>query len=194
MLNDRQPGRFSIAVEGNISAGKTTFLNYIENCYPDVMVLREPMDRWTNVAGYNLFDHYLDDPERWGFHFQTNFILTLLEDMKNDCSSVKVMERSIYSAYQIFGRYMHRIGKIHDAELDILKRLVNVCESNPSYWIDMIIYLRDSPENCLERMKIRDPHEMRIGYTKICHLHELLEDTFVANTNLLPCPVYVRYL
>ncbi|KAF0987282.1 hypothetical protein HZS_3034 [Henneguya salminicola] len=73
----------------------------------------------------------------------------------------------------------------------MLKRLVRAFEQNPTCQIDSIIYLRDSPQNCLERMKIRDPDEKRIGLEKLVALHYLLEETFIENVCFVPCSVFV---
>ncbi|KAF1741098.1 hypothetical protein MXB_378 [Myxobolus squamalis] len=80
--------KISIGIEGNISVGKTTFLDYIEKWHPSITVLREPMERWINVSGHNLFDNYLEDPARWGATFQVNFITTILEDMAKFISEI----------------------------------------------------------------------------------------------------------
>ena len=44
-----------VAVEGNIGCGKSTFLNYFENIYPNIEVMPEPIDKWRDVKGINLF-------------------------------------------------------------------------------------------------------------------------------------------
>lgn len=47
----KQP--FTVFIEGNIGAGKTTFLNYFRK-YEDVCLHAEPVDKWRNVQGINL--------------------------------------------------------------------------------------------------------------------------------------------
>lgn len=44
---------FTVLVEGNIGAGKTTFLNHFKKC-DDVCIYTEPIEKWCNVRGYNL--------------------------------------------------------------------------------------------------------------------------------------------
>lgn len=44
---------FTVLVEGNIGAGKTTFLNHFRK-FEDVCVLPEPLQKWQNVKGVNL--------------------------------------------------------------------------------------------------------------------------------------------
>lgn len=44
---------FTVFIEGNIGAGKTTFLNHFKK-YEDVCLYTEPVEKWRNVQGYNL--------------------------------------------------------------------------------------------------------------------------------------------
>ena len=78
--------RLTICVEGNISAGKSTFLNTIHGstlCGQRVRVVPEPVDKWTNIPGlsemtggvplvgeHNILAAYYKNPERWGYTFQ----------------------------------------------------------------------------------------------------------------------------
>lgn len=46
---------YSIIVEGNISSGKSTLLNFLEQKYKGkVAVLQEPIHKWCNIRGFNL--------------------------------------------------------------------------------------------------------------------------------------------
>lgn len=47
----KQP--FTVFIEGNIGAGKTTFLNHFRK-YDDVLLHTEPVEKWRNVNGFNL--------------------------------------------------------------------------------------------------------------------------------------------
>lgn len=44
---------FTVFIEGNIGAGKTTFLNHFRK-YDDVCLNTEPVEKWRNVNGFNL--------------------------------------------------------------------------------------------------------------------------------------------
>lgn len=44
---------FTVFIEGNIGAGKTTFLNHFRK-YEDVCLHTEPVEKWRNVQGINL--------------------------------------------------------------------------------------------------------------------------------------------
>lgn len=47
----KQP--FTVFIEGNIGAGKTTFLNHFRK-HEDVCLHTEPVEKWRNVQGINL--------------------------------------------------------------------------------------------------------------------------------------------
>lgn len=54
----KQP--FTVFIEGNIGAGKTTFLNHFRK-YDDVCLHAEPVEKWRNVKGINLLVSCLYD-------------------------------------------------------------------------------------------------------------------------------------
>merc|ERR1711872_751248 len=63
-----------IAVEGNIASGKSTFLGLLAE-RSEVAISPEPVDRWTNVGGQNLFRSMMEDGKRWMAAFQLFSIL-----------------------------------------------------------------------------------------------------------------------
>lgn len=70
-MTDTQP-RF-ISIEGNIGSGKSTILKIIRECFPQLVILDEPLAEWQKVGesgNINLLGLYYDQPERWGFTFQ----------------------------------------------------------------------------------------------------------------------------
>ena len=62
-------------VEGNIGAGKSTFLKVI-NTFLNAQVVFEPHEKWQNVAGENLLDRFYADTQRWAYTFQTYAFIT----------------------------------------------------------------------------------------------------------------------
>ena len=67
---------FTVAVEGNVGSGKTTFLNLFKGTYSDstnpvsdvVEVYDELIDMWRNVQGTNLLSLIYRDPKRMEFY------------------------------------------------------------------------------------------------------------------------------
>lgn len=52
-LTSPRKAPFTVFIEGNIGAGKTTFLNHFKK-YDDVRLYTEPVEKWRNVDGFNL--------------------------------------------------------------------------------------------------------------------------------------------
>lgn len=83
-LTDSKRGCSSIVVEGNIGAGKTTFLRTFAQVasarnLPAPLIVPEPITLWRNVGGVNAFQLLADDPKRWSFAFQSYVQLTMLK-------------------------------------------------------------------------------------------------------------------
>lgn len=56
-LSSTRKAPFTVFIEGNIGAGKTTFLNHFKK-YDDVRLYTEPVEKWRNVEGVNLLVNF----------------------------------------------------------------------------------------------------------------------------------------
>ena len=183
----------SIVVEGNIGSGKTTFLNTFQG--KDVEIMTEPVEKWRNAQGHNLLDLMYSDPKRWGFLFQSYVQLTMLQDHIKPCfKPVKMMERSLGRRCFIENLYTH--GNLSEAEHVVLLEwfnFLNTCKHLECH-IDLIIYLRTSPEAAFERLQKRSRHEEnKVTFEYIKALHELHEDWLLRRIKFQPlsAPVMV---
>ena len=68
-----------IYIEGNIGAGKSTFLElfkeYLAQNLPGSKVLPEPVQAWMETQdsnGKSILQHYYEDQQKYGFTFQMN--------------------------------------------------------------------------------------------------------------------------
>ncbi|KAF0992645.1 hypothetical protein HZS_6955 [Henneguya salminicola] len=157
----------TIAVEGNISSGKTTFLEYFKSKKPQINVIPEPWPQWRDVKGYNLMDMYYENTTKWALAFQTNLITQMIVDLQNNL----LRER------------------IHPLEHIVLKNLVNCFEQSNCYKVDEIIYLRSSPEACMRRMTGKEFLMTTFPIEKLRLLHDLYEQTFVERKERFSMPV-----
>ncbi|KAG4074570.1 hypothetical protein HA402_009704 [Bradysia odoriphaga] len=88
----------TIAVEGNIGAGKSTFLEYCDT-RPECVTFAEPVDKWRNLNGVNVLSEFYSDRQRWGLPFQLYAGMTLLDHYsKPTWKTLKIVERSIHSS------------------------------------------------------------------------------------------------
>lgn len=84
---EKRRAAVKIAIEGNIAAGKSTFLSILGKSV-DFVVVPEPVSKWQNivseedavtgsqVAGGNLLQMFYDDPKRWAYTFQSYAFLS----------------------------------------------------------------------------------------------------------------------
>ncbi|XP_044787928.1 thymidine kinase 2, mitochondrial isoform X4 [Bubalus bubalis] len=139
-----------ICVEGNIASGKTTCLEFFSNS-ADIEVLTEPVPKWRNVRGHNP--------------------LTL---------PVRLMERSIHSARYVFVENLYRSGKMPEVDYVVLSEWFDWIVRNIDVSIDLIVYLRTTPETCYQRLKMRCREEEKvIPLEYLDAIHHLYEEWLI---------------
>jgi len=103
-----------IALAGNIGAGKTTAAKLV-----------------SQALGFELFDEpvldnrflkdYYGNMQRWSFTLQLEFLIRRIEHheiihrVKKSC----VQDRTLYEDPEIFAKYLHGLGHLTNAELDL---------------------------------------------------------------------------
>jgi hypothetical protein len=101
-----QKKRLTFCVEGNISVGKTTFLQRIANETIElrdlVEVVPEPIGKWQDVGPdhFNILDAFYAEPERYAYTFQNYVFVTRVMQERESSAGVKplrLMERSVFS-------------------------------------------------------------------------------------------------
>jgi deoxyadenosine/deoxycytidine kinase len=147
-------------VEGNIAAGKSTLLDLIQKNFSNVLVLQEPLEKWTNVSGENLLKLFYKDPKRWTFTFEFYTMFTKLCALQKALTSdaeIIVMERSIYSdkVFMAISEYYKKCNKV---ESEIFKEVYEKFLQN-YVGLNGVIYLDTRAEICLERIKQRGREE-----------------------------------
>uniref|UniRef100_A0A3P8WL28 Thymidine kinase 2, mitochondrial n=1 Tax=Cynoglossus semilaevis TaxID=244447 RepID=A0A3P8WL28_CYNSE len=182
-----------VCIEGNIASGKTTFLEYFSKT-SNIEVLTEPVSKWRDVQGHNPLSLMYQDPERWGMTLQTYVQLTMLDRHLTPMSaSVRMMERSIFSAKYIFVENLSRSGKMPAVDYAILSEWFDWITTNISIPVDLIVYLQTSPQTCHDRLKQRCREEEKVIPLKyLDSIHQLHEDWLIKQTSFpLPAPVLV---
>ncbi|XP_013010365.1 thymidine kinase 2, mitochondrial isoform X2 [Cavia porcellus] len=172
-----------ICVEGNIASGKTTCLEFFSNT-TDVEVLMEPVPKWRNVHGHNPLGLMYHDACRWGLTLQTYVQLTMLDQhTRPQMSPVRLMERSIHSARYIFVENLYKSGKMPEVDYVILCEWFDWIVKNMNVSVDLIVYLRTSPETCHQRLKLRCREEEKVIPLEYLEaIHQLYEEWLVTGS------------
>ncbi|WJX30371.1 hypothetical protein P8452_18921 [Trifolium repens] len=161
--------RLTFCVEGNISVGKTTFLQRIANETIElrdlVEVVPEPIGKWQDVGPdhFNILDAFYAEPERYAYTFQNYVFVTRVMQERESSAGVKplrLMERSVFSDRMVFVRAVHEANWMNEMEISIYDSWFDpVVSTLPGLIPDGFIYLRASPDTCHQRMKLRKREE-----------------------------------
>ena len=142
-----------ISVEGNIGAGKSTLCKYLKkNVLPSgAEVHLEQVEQWKNYHGHNLLDECYK-----GNVFPLQLVVPITRPMRNP-KKVTVTERCP-ATDRVFQRVYNDIQKLSDLEEAICNDLLKyICDRDNQP--DLIIYIKATPEQCLERIKQRGRSE-----------------------------------
>ena len=162
-------------VEGNIGAGKSTFLKVI-NTFLNAQVVYEPHEKWQNVQGENLLDRFYTDTHRWAYTFQTYaFITRVLEREKaalNNTHPFQILERSVFSDRYCFAKNCFELGLMNALEWKLYQEwftwLVDTYTVKPSGFI----YMQTDPKVCYKRLLKRNRSEeggVTLEYLELLH-------------------------
>ncbi len=164
-------------VEGNIGSGKTTLLEKLNN-NDQFEVIKEPVNVWLNTKGSdgkNLLQQFYEEPTRYAYLFQTIVFKTRLQTLDHEQNKpIRFSERSIWTDRFVFGRSCIDSNKMNELETNCYHLWFNWLENK--FWKkpNGIIYLKTSPEKCMERMKERARNEescVPLEYLKEIHNH-----------------------
>nr|XP_022297325.1 thymidine kinase 2, mitochondrial-like [Crassostrea virginica] len=195
LKNRENRKNLTICVEGNISSGKTTFLEHFKNKFKEkIETFDEPVERWRDVHGYNMLDKFYEDPSRWSMAFESHVQLTWLEiHQKKTNKPIKLMERSLYSANYCFVENLFQSGVLHDLDYRILKDWFTWIINNLDCHVDLIVYLQTKPTTVFDRTLKRNwPEEKHITLDYLEKLHEKHEEWLLGKSKLsLPSKVLI---
>ncbi|XP_077241415.1 uncharacterized protein LOC143881949 [Tasmannia lanceolata] len=160
-----QKKRLTFCVEGNISVGKTTFLQRIANETLElrdlVEIVPEPISKWQDVGPdhFNILDAFYAEPQRYAYTFQNYVFVTRVMQERESAGGIKplrLMERSVFSDRMVFVRAVHEANWMNEMEISIYDSWFDpVVSCLPGLIPDGFIYLRASPDTCHKRLKLR---------------------------------------
>uniref|UniRef100_A0A2P2JLE1 Uncharacterized protein MANES_18G103500 n=1 Tax=Rhizophora mucronata TaxID=61149 RepID=A0A2P2JLE1_RHIMU len=175
--------QITFCVEGNISVGKTTFLQRIVSDTIElrdlVEVVPEPIGKWQDIGPdhFNILDAFYAEPHRYAYTFQNYVFVTRVMQERESSGGVKplrLMERSVFSDRMVFVRAVHEAKWMNEMEISIYDSWFDpVVSVLPGLIPDGFIYLRASPDTCHQRMKLRKRAEE--GGVSLDYLRDLHE-------------------
>ncbi len=170
-------------VEGNIGAGKSTFLRLVDEQLP-LQIVPEPLARWQHVgAGHNMLDMFYKDPHRWTLSFELYAFMTRVtqHEIYDQAGNggVQLLERSVFSDRYCFAKNAYELGFMNKLEWEVYQELYK--------WLlrtvrkpDGFIYLRAAPETCHARIAKRNrSEEAGVPFEYFKKLHEKHEKWLV---------------
>jgi len=182
MAKDKEEKPFVIAIEGNIGSGKSTMINYLKQ-FDDVQCHPEPLGKWTDVSGENLLAKLYEDPQRWSFQFQSYVQLTRLQIVTEKMAAgkrTKVLERSVQNNRFCFLELTKKTGNLTEQEFCVLDAWWNWLDDHMGLDLDLIVYLRTTPEVAYERMRSRGRwEEDGAPFSYLQSLHNCYEDWLI---------------
>lgn len=164
-------------VEGNIGAGKSTFLTLLAQKIPHVSIALEPLHNWQrSTQGQSLLANFYTDPKRWAYTLETLTMLCRVREHiaeQNNPHQNRIMERSIYSGHYCFAKNGYEHNFMSDIEWSMYNEQFNLLIPNTCRAPQGFIYLRVEPEIAYERIKKRArAEEQTITLEYLKQLHE----------------------
>lgn len=105
---------------------------------------------------------------------------------------MKMIERSVYSGYFCFEHNLCKSGMMSKVEHSVHNEWFNWITKQQQPHLDLIIYLKTSPETCMERIKARNRSEEKtIPMELLNALHERHEEWLIQGKFPVPAPVMV---
>jgi deoxyadenosine/deoxycytidine kinase len=180
-----------VSIEGNIGVGKSTLLSDIEFiCQRDhfeIDCLYEPVKKWEDVrdpiTNDTMLAKFYREPAKYAFPFQIMAYSTQVQQLmeaitKPDVNKIIITERSLESNHEVFTKMLYDNTMMEDTSYQIYKMNADThkmsFDDRPNLNTDAYIYLRSSPQTCMDRIRKRDrggESQITMEYLEDCHYY-----------------------
>ena len=154
-----------ISIEGNIGAGKTTFVEKLKEKLKDdnrVVFVTEPVDIWQSIKdneNKSILERFYEDGKKYSFPFQIMAYVTRLNLLtktivNNPKCELIVTERSLDADRFVFAKMLYDDKMIEDINFQIYLQFYEAYKLK--YKSSGIIYVNASPHICKERIDKRN--------------------------------------
>jgi len=141
--------RRTIAIAGNIGAGKTSLLEFLTSTY-NITPFYEPNDENPYL------EDFYKDMKRWAFHSQLYFLSNKfrIHQQVDKTQGVVVQDRTIFEDVEIFATALHQMKQISNRDWKTYQDFYHsiIASIKPP---DLMIYLKCSIRTIRKRIKIR---------------------------------------
>jgi deoxyguanosine kinase len=184
-------------VEGNIGAGKSTFLRLLKETF-NINIIYEPLDEWQMVGnGENILEKFYQDTSRWAYTFQTYAFLTRIAKQERmlDSTCVNVVERSVYSDRYCFAKNCFELGVMSGLEWELYKKWFEWLVDEYDVLPNGFIYLKTTPEVAFSRLRKRHREEEKVvALSYLTSINNKHEEWLVKKENVRPALVSIPVL
>ena len=121
-----------LTVQGNIAAGKSTFVESLRQQYEGnsrVCFLQEPVDEWSTITdeeGKTMLALFYGNQKRYAFSFQMMAYISRLSILKREIEKkqkvIIICERSVWTDRNVFAKMLYDDKKIEMVNYDIYNR------------------------------------------------------------------------
>jgi len=185
-----------ISIEGNIGAGKSTFLSTLQSKLKDrddICFLQEPVEEWkliTDESNMNILERFYLNKQKYSFAFQMMAYITRLSNLKKACKNTKYKyiftDRSLLTDKNVFTQMLYDDKEMNEIEYNIYNRWFHefLSFSNTFHFI----YLKTSPEKAFERINIRSRKgeaNIPLDYLEKCNQYHEKWLTSLKNVTIL---------
>lgn len=145
------------SIEGNIGAGKSTILEYVQTMAPEYLICPEPLDEWAELKtdnGDTLLEAFYKDQKTHAFTFQISVLVSRYKQLQTNRhlfpNRVLIQERSFLGDFDTFVSTLASYGYFTRAQLQVYLNVFNLFKKQTPA---PIFFFVDTPsEVCLERI------------------------------------------
>ncbi len=177
-------------IEGNIGAGKSTFLKLLQNKLPEVNIALEPVHDWQKkVYGQSLLANFYQNPQRWAYSIETFAMMCRVRDhlVNQQEKETIFIERSIYSGHYCFSQNGYENGFMTTLEWQLYCKWFEFLIPGKCNPPQGFIYLSVRPDVAYKRIKKRNRlAEKKITLAYLKQIHQKHEDFLIHKKDILP--------
>ena len=171
-----------ISIEGNIGAGKSTFVRALQDALGrtgrNIVFLEEPVKEWTKLRasdGEHIITKFYADPHRYSFPFQMvayiSRISMLRKAIAENPDGIIISERCLDADRKVFATMLKDEGKMDEFLYQIYCRWFDEFEDIWRGGKQVKVYLRADPSVCMQRVekRAREGESLTLDYLEKCH-------------------------